>query len=266
MPDDEQPKESPSSTDEEARLIRHETFIAEVLRLRSGSENGKSTKPGWLRFFLQSTGGTAFITVFIGGICGALIAAIIQTGQKDREFQQSWLKGRGDQALVAYKDYLDKQQDIVKRVYERIGTSISASDDLITLTRPQFAVTNFQGDEKERVRKFRVEIRDKYNASNREWRNEQETLGLLMNYYNPKQNTVLAAWKDVSEKVEGYANCALQWLEKHPISDESATPCKQEKDAFSLSLDGLTKALEATRTYAWQGWENPGALKSALEK
>jgi hypothetical protein len=248
------------------RLNRDAALVAEVLRRRSSSDNGKTTILGWLSDFLKTGSGTALITVVIGGLLGAWISGRIQTGQKDREFQQSWLKGRGDQALIAYKDYLDKQQDTVRRVYERIGTSISASDDLIELTRPEFAVTNYQSEQKEIMKKYRAEVRDKYNTSEREWRNERETLGLLMNYYNSKQNTVLAAWKDVSGRVTAYGFCATQWVQKHPISNESDNPCKREKDAFSKSLEGLTKALEANRTYAWEGWESPDTLRSELEK
>lgn len=249
--------------EQEARLIRHEAFMAEVLRQRSGSS--QNTKPTWQRF-LETSGGTALITVIIGGIFGAIISGVIQIGQKNREFQQSWLKARGDQALVAYKDHLDKQQDIVRRAYERIGASISAADDLMATTGREFEIAKYEGEQKERVKKFRAEVVDKFNKSDREWRNERETLGLLMNYYHPKQNTILAAWKSVSESVTAYMDCAPQWVEKHPISDESAGACKKEKEAFSGSLDGLTKALEANRTYAWQGWESPEALRSALEK
>jgi len=228
-------------------------------------DNSKAPKSSWWRL-LESSGGTALITVLLGSVGGAWISGIIQNGQKDREFQQSWLKARGDQALVAYKDYLDKQQDIVKRVYERIGTSISASDDLISLSRPEFALPHSESEQKVKMRKYREEIREKYNTSEREWRNEQETLGFLVDYYYPKQNNVLTAWQELAERVTAYYSCANQWLKDHPITDESDSACKQEKEAFSSSLNELTKALEEHRTYAWEGWESPKDLKLALEK
>jgi hypothetical protein len=231
----------------------------------SNSQEPESKKPKWQRF-LETTGGTALITVLLGGIFGSIISASFQSSQKEREFQQSWLKARGDQALIAYKDYLEKQQDIVKRVYERLGGSISAADDLITLTSPEFATTNFEGEQKERVRKYRGDVRDKFGAAERQWRDERGTLGLLMSYYNPKQNAVLGAWKNISNSVTDYFDCASDWLNKHPISDESATACKKEKDVFDSNLEELTKALEINRTYAWQGWESPASLKSALDK
>src|ERR1044071_8086338 len=97
-------------SDKEKEFLHHEDFVAEVAARRGGREGG--TKPRWQRF-LESSGGTAIVTTLIGGIFGAIISGIIQDGTREREFEQSWLKARGDQALVAYKEYLDKEQEVV---------------------------------------------------------------------------------------------------------------------------------------------------------
>src|SRR5437764_6648982 len=99
--------ETPKWSTEEKQLLQHESFVAEILKRRAPSENNQQ-KPLWQRF-LETTGGAAVITVLIGGIFGQIISSSIQSSLKEREFQQAWLKERGDQALVANKEYLEKE-------------------------------------------------------------------------------------------------------------------------------------------------------------
>lgn len=251
-------------SEEEAKLIHHEAFITGLLHQRMAKEE----KPRGLRqILLESTGGAALITVLLGGVLGAMISGIIQYGQKEREFQQTWLKARGDQALVAYKEYLDKQQEVVRHVYELVGSSISAADDLINVTKPEFADTSkYQGDQKEKMKKYLADVNDKYNASDQKWRNERETLALLMNYYhyNSGNSDIIDKWKAVSDSVDAYMNCASQWKLDNPISYETNNACKPQKDALQGNSVELGRTLQVNRTYAWQGWESPDVFRSAL--
>jgi hypothetical protein len=171
----------PPFTEEERRLLRHEEFVAQLLKQRGGSQKSEAAKPAWQRF-LESTVGAAMITVLIGGIIGAVISGEIQAGLKERDYEQTRLKAIGDQALVSHKEYLDKQQDIVKRIYEKIGTSISAAEDLITITRREYNHTLKEGAEKERQKKFNDNVIETFNAKDREWRSERDVLGFLMGY------------------------------------------------------------------------------------
>jgi hypothetical protein len=257
-------KREPQWSDSEAGFIHYEEFVSRVLRERAKSEQGGGSKPAWQRF-LESSGGTALITVIIGGLLGAWISGIIQSGAKDREFQQAWLKARGDQALISYKDFLDKQQEIIKRVYERVGTCISSSEDLISLSKPELAKTaDYEGEQKERLKKYRVTVQDKFTLSEAEWRNDREALGLLMDYYHPRQVKVVEAWRNVKESVTRYMGCASDWSARNPLSTEIESACKPQKDSVVKSLEQLTASLEENRTYAWEGWENPDRLKAAL--
>ena len=117
----------------------------------------------------------ALITVLLGGILGQMITYSVQRSSKDREFQQAWLKARGDQALVTFNEYLSQQRETVKRVYELNGNSISASYDLIMLTGPEFALGSYEGIEQQRA-----SVRKRYNTVDQEWRVEREKVGLLM--------------------------------------------------------------------------------------
>jgi hypothetical protein len=108
----------------------------------------------WWQWLLESSGGTALITVIIGGLMGSLITAIIQIGIKSREFEQARVKSRGDQALVAYKDYLEQQRETMKHAYQLIGNCVSASDDLIDITGEYFDPSKFPGVQGQKTARF----------------------------------------------------------------------------------------------------------------
>jgi hypothetical protein len=249
----------PAWSDEEQKLLRHEAFVGKVMQLRSHNiEN--HPKPWWQRF-LESSGAAALITVLLGGLLGQLITWSIQKGLKEREFQQAWMKSRGDQALATYKEYLDKEQETVKRAYELIGNCISSSEDLISLTSSEFAPGTSVGIEKQRD-----SIRAEYNKTDIQWRREREQLGLLMSYYHRGRSEVVTSWHDVQSTVTRYNECAAQWYLDHPNSTDSSNACKNEREDLRLKLDKLRTNLEAARQYAWEGWESPEKLRSILEK
>src|SRR6185503_4847747 len=107
----------PHLPEDKEQLLEYETFIKEVLARREGAGKGGQTKPVWQRF-LETTGGTALITVLIGGIMGSIITGMIQISAKNREAQQARLTARNSQAQVSYKEYLDKELEIVNRAFD----------------------------------------------------------------------------------------------------------------------------------------------------
>lgn len=260
-------------TDDEERILRNQALISEANRIRN--PNNSDAKPGWQRL-LESTGGTALITVLVGGIFGTIISAIIQSESKEREFQQVWLKARGDQAMVGYKDFLEKQQETEKKVFERIGATMSASEDYITLTRPELTLySTLSPEEKEGIEKQRTLIKERFNSNDRDWRNEREILGMLVGYYfpnksetqtqiSPSDTNVMTAWEQVKESVDHYKNCAEHWV-KNSYPRETNTACQEEKTKIANSLINLNKNLEVNRKYAWEGWESPENLRKILE-
>src|SRR5258706_12053412 len=70
-------------------------------------------KPRW-QVVLESGGGAALITVLIGGIAAQVINLTAQRAATRREFNNAWVKARGDQALNAYKDYVHEQLKIAE--------------------------------------------------------------------------------------------------------------------------------------------------------
>jgi hypothetical protein len=220
-------------------------------------------KAGWLRF-LESSGGTALITVVLGGIVGSAITALVQSGLKEREFQQAWLKARGDQALAAYQQYAESELKTVEKSYDLIGRMLAAAENLISLTEPRFDLAAFAGEDQVRVREQRLALRREYNEADATWRRNREVLGLLMAYYHPGGPQVRAAWRSVQDAVDGYAACALAWYTAHREPSDSQGACRTEQQRVQQALDGLNGAIESARQYPWEGWESPERMQQRL--
>lgn len=232
---------------------------------QDGGEKEPERKRAW-QLFLESSGGTALITVLIGGIAASGVTSMIQNGAKDREFQNAWLKARGDQALVAYKDYLDQEQLNVRHAYELIGDCISAAQNMIVLTTPAFARGSRVGVEAERE-----DLIKKWNAVDGQWRRENEKLGLLMSYYHRGSPEVLSGWDETRDAVTQYMICARTWLLKYrdepaPGEEFEAGVCQEEEKRYKESLKKLSVALDKNRQYAWEGWESPQTMKRQIEQ
>jgi hypothetical protein len=249
-------------SEQDQRALNYLALAANVLR-PPPVDSGTSSKSPWWNAFLQPGVLAALVTVVVGGIMGNFIAATIQAGAKEREFQQSWMKARGDQALLAYKEYTDQEQETVKRAYELIGGCIAAADDLIGLTDPSFSPGSHEGIETQRKA-----IRKTYNDYGAQWSKDGLKLKLLMSYYHP-QHEITDAWKDVEVSVTEYMDCSSDWYVSH--EDESLDPkvietaCKDKKDTFNEKVAQFTERLEKGRRYVWEGWESPDQLRNSLE-
>jgi hypothetical protein len=228
--------------------------------------------------FQQPTVLAALITVLIGGIAATVITGIIQWRAEVREFQQSqvtrerefeqaWLKSRGDQALVSYKEYLDQENEIIRRTYSSIGACISASDRLIGLTLATWRKPRVNSAT---VEKQMEEIRSNFNQVRAKWQTEGLEIGLLMGYYHPGQSGVANSWSNVQKSVDAYLQCARTWYDKNPRSQKAPedsqvrAACKAEYEILVGELNRMTTNLESARRYAWTGWDSPRELRTTL--
>ncbi len=254
---------SPLLTPDEERLLRHEELVARVLALRSRPEPGASPKPWWQRL-LESTGGTALVTVLVGGIAGSVITGVIQTGQKDRDFQQEWLKARGEQARLAYKEYAEGELKTVQAAYEQVGAMLASAQDLIVLTESRFDPARYEGAERDKVLEQRRQLREAFNTADAAWRRRRETQGLMMSYYHRGSPAIQERWRAVEVAVDAFVDCARTWHGASSSGDDTARACAAERAEGSAALDRLNEALGAERRYLWAGWESPGELKEQL--
>jgi len=250
-------------TPDEERLLRHEELVARVHAIRSEPKPGDSPRPWWQRF-LESTGGTALVTVLVGGVAGSVVTGVIQDGQKDRDFQQEWLKARGEQARLAYKEYAEGELKTVQAAYEQVGTMLASAQDLIVLTESRFDPARYEGAERDKVLEQRRQLREAFNAADAAWRRRRETQGLMMSYYHRGSPAIQERWRAVEAAVDAFVDCARTWHGASPPGDEAARACATERAEGSAALDRLNEALGAERRYLWAGWESPGELKAQL--
>lgn len=246
----------PSLPEDKEELLEYEAFIKEVLARREGAGKGGQLKPVWQRF-LETTGGTALITVLIGGIMGSIITGMIQISAKNREAQQARLMARYNQAQVSYKEYLDKELEIVNRAFDLIGSCISASDDLISVTHAEFDLENQANKEnKNAIIEQQQGVVGKFNETDQKWRIEEHKIGLLMSYYHHNQTEVAAGWQHTQEEVGKYMDCAYSLykirLKGDDISPDQYQSCEKQQQELTKQLSELNKSLIAARKFLWE--------------
>jgi hypothetical protein len=232
-------------TEEESRLLRHETFIAELLRRRAGSGSDSRPASGWRRF-LETSSGTALITVLIGGIMGNVITGFIQNRQ-----------ARSARTFLAFQEHLKGQHETVKAAYDLIGNCILASEDLISLTGEGMASGAYVDIDEQRKT-----IVNDYNKVDARWRGEKDRLGLLMSYYHPGKDELRKEWDKTQTAVTTYMNCASDWYTPNPVAAHSketikANACPVERAALTNQLTAFSEKLNESRTYPWERSEAP---------
>ena len=267
-------KDAPSSTesvlsDKDERLLNYLALVAQVLQRQVNPPQTTNEKT-FGAAFREPTVVATLITVLIGGIAATLITGIIQWRAGVREFDQAWLKSRGDQALVSYKEYLDQEQALMRRTYGLIGACVSASDRLVGLTKSTWR-QRFVGPEFTAVRRQMRVIRQNYNQTNAKWNSEGEELGLLMDYYHPNQPKLRDSWKNVQQSVTNYLDCGEKWHSEHPPTKPAPSDgevkgaCKSQHDSLMKDLNDLTSNLQSARHYAWTGWESPQEIRALID-
>ncbi len=247
---------------EEEKLLHHEELVAAILDKRQKDQPHADFT--WAAF-LQSAGGAALITVAIGGLFGTLLTAMIQAGLKERDFQQSWLKARGDQAIVAYKEYLDGELKIVERTYGTSGRMVAATDDVISLSHPQFDPSRYPDSRQRDLFAQKAAIRHEFNLAQADWRKERGALGFLISYYHRGTPQVRDSWREVEAVIDRLSECVERWTLNHAGEYSTLLPCQAERQSIDGKLLALSGGIEAVRRYAWEGWESPSVMRGLLE-
>ena len=219
----------------ENQLSRHESFIAEVPKHRNPVSGGEASKSHW-EILANSNALTALITVLGTAFFGTLLAARIQERSR-----------RAERALVEHKEHVNAEVDTVKRAYELAGKDISACEDLIAITGPEFDPRRYEAEKRKELENQKAEIRKQHNTIDAEWRHNRESLGYLISFYHHGRTEVITNWRDVQEAMEQYNACASDWSNNHPVARKEELippPCKAEKDRVRQQLGELNLALE----------------------
>lgn len=215
--------------------------MSKVLEYRT--REPEQAKQWWWRL-LESSGGTALITVLVGGLLGSIIAGQIERGTKARELE-----------LVAYQKHLESEQEFTTNLFKLIGRVLTVSENLLILGQQQrdFDLGKFKGRERERVADQLSSLREEFNQVQALWRSEGESLGLLVGFYYPGQPSVATTWREARESLTAYMSCAREsYLDRSVRKKSEASDCKSEKEAVREKLDQLTPSLKARQQYSWK--------------
>jgi hypothetical protein len=214
-------------------------------------------KPPW-QVFLESVGGAALITAVVGGALLQLITWSVQRSLGKREFNNTWVKARGDQALSAYRDYNKEQLKVFEELYSDVGRMVAGSEALV-------AAANWDSSEKA-TRDYVVKIAAEFNAAEDDWVKAKPRFTLLLSYYSNGNPDAVSDWQLLSHSVDNYRECVSNWYDK-PASAErypAELICGVQRTAVESRLGHLGKVLEKSRAYVWQGWDNPDSLRATL--
>jgi hypothetical protein len=121
------------------------------------------------------------------------------------------------------------------------------------LPTPDFDLHNYSGDERKKMEGQRDDIKKRYNEYDFRWRNERETIGLLMSYFHHGQPEVVSAWLNSKNAVTIYMDCANKFYSDFlngRLGPALPTPCVPEAKDFRLALDALSRSFEVARAHA----------------
>jgi hypothetical protein len=221
-------------TDEQKEQLQAERFIAEVLKIRNIEEK-TAAQTTWERIqtFLQSSAGTAMITVIFGGVMVTVISAEFQMYSKKREI-----------ALLNLQQNIEKRHETVKSAFDLIGSSVGPAD---TYLRFNVAPENLPGvrRDKEDLRKQRdrmdaVDI--EFEEAQRKWSGEKTKALLSLCFYFSDNEPIKDAWNDVDQAVSDY-------FEDVRKQCRVLEPCKDLKKRGNPNLTKATSYLSCVLEY-----------------
>src|SRR6185369_16142311 len=102
-PQDVPPSADSVLSEKDERLLNYLALVAQILERQVNPPQPKKENTLGAAF-REPTVVATIITVLIGGVAATLITGIIQWRSGVREFEQAWLRSRGDQARISYKE------------------------------------------------------------------------------------------------------------------------------------------------------------------
>jgi len=216
--------------------------------------------PLWFRV-LNSSALVTLLTVLIGGVMVQWINFRAQEAIKDRELKNTLLQEKGKLALSAYKGYFEQKNKIIERVLTEVGSITSASENLISLTKPEWRRKFFGAKAFNEVRRQKTEIRDHYNKADELWTKDQDALGFLLEYYvgelegRGQQDTIAPDWMRLRSSVVGYKDCARKRYIAMMTGTNARSDCADRRQALTNNLTQLSSDLRKSRFYFWTEWD-----------
>jgi hypothetical protein len=221
--------------------------------------------------FLESTTGTALITIFLGGVLGQFISCDVQNRLRERDFNETWLKSRGEQALAARKEFDQARRVTFEEIITTAGQMTNATEEFLYITSPAFSTERLEGEARKNLMAEREKLHTGYRAADARWGPARTRYDFLIGYFSENDPAVIAAWKAAKKAVDDYRKCAADTYNKWYLAGQGGDPfqyddslCDEDQDRVAGAIQDLGGKFVTKADYAWQGWNDPALLKKAL--
>lgn len=236
---------------EQEAFLGHDQFVDEVLRRREERKPEAAPVPAakenaWLTF-LQSSSGTALITVLLGTLGGGIITDLVQEREKQKEAHS-----------LKVSAYLKNQQEIYTDAFALLGKAVADSEDMATITEAPFYTGTNDGlsrADEATIDTQKSAIVDAFNSVDAEWRRRRTTLSLLIRLYNQNDQGVATSWDATSSALTAFMNCErdfnIQQNRLHIVSTTQQslhaceTPQRRQLEAAESNLIQAVTAAQA---------------------
>jgi hypothetical protein len=219
--------------------------------------------------FVTSAGGAALITVFFGGVAAQLISCDAQRRVQEREFNNTWLKSRGDQALLARKEFVDGRRATLEEILRTAGTLSAASHDLLDITGPAFSMKGHTATDSALILAEQTRVAKEFTAAELAWAPAQLRFSASVGYFSAGNPVVRASWQDVQRSVNVMRTCASETYRRWFLAGQqqgtfSYDPsyCRKEFGVVNAKAAKLGESFGITSEQ--NGWDNPDSLKRKL--
>lgn len=239
---------------EQDAFLAEDEFVDEVLRRRDqrrpdAPEETKRKESAWLSF-LQSSSGTALITVLLGTIGGGIITNLVQEKERKKEAQ-----------ALKVTAYLKNQEAIYTDAFALVGKAVAASEDMATITEAAFYTGTGDGltkADEASVDKQKSAIVANFNEVDADWRRRRTTLSMLIRLYNHNDPAVATAWQATATALTSFMDCErtfnLRQNQLHIIStpQETARACETpQRQGMEAAESDLIQAVTAAQANAF---------------
>ena len=166
--------------------------------------------------FLESTGGTALITILLGSLGASAVSYVFQAALQRR-----------DQQAAEYQDKLSRRRATVEQVYDLVGAMITRTEALTEVMQEQFDSSTYEPGASDDIAAQHRQIREEYNQTDIDWRRQQMTL--TMKIGESLGDTTEAQWGQLATAVENFKRCTLRVASERRVIEFPDTVCRCEK-------------------------------------
>ena len=217
------------------------------------------SRKAWWQIFLESSGGTALITVFIGGIAGSIITASMQIRTKEKEFKNSLLNSYNTTQIEYSKNFLIKQEEATKDALNLVSKTLNACQNLVDSKSPDLNTYNNQ----DQVEK----LRNEFNNGSDHWEEKKYSTGFLLAHYH-NSSLVSINWKAIIDKCDELIACSSSFQPSTADSDlakkQTEQACSDVQADLIENIDLLLNKLHEKAGKEWAGFKSYEELKLHL--